>query len=812
MKNPFRRGIDKGSKLEQLLKNAPTPTTNFEEEKQRRENYVGSGLVANSVFEEDLYITLQTCKCGGFHQKIRQSLRPEGKEGPYYDNIDAKCTKCGAEKEFVFDVTRFFGDPRFYGKINPFDRPSSIVDIVDWSNITLKSIMHFKMKEAIIKKASRKERESMRQEQKYTLDRVLELIDEQLKFYPAGAKFPDRDAFFNNPEISGEEKNTYTKERVLKLKDMVENKMYKEVNKELAGKSFRLRHGGSIGAIILSLLLMRACVRTNWDMLGEDYIKIFNTYVGNKSETRSKKIAGVTQVQLSQEELKAKTTQNERNLALSLSNWETYAEKRLEELIKKNEYIPENPGFNEKNVKIANSIREAYLSIFLTGIQNPSHLSKWLPVKDEMFESEGRFYDRVSVKCMGCNSEKEFIFDITEFYLLDQEHYDELNPLNRTSVLIDITQWAILSKLGALNIEMDNVIFAETGKEFSKTKIKKNIDRALVYINEGLRFFQKGRKYALSNAFFNPRRSVDMKMFEEYSIDKFLGYRSEIESKFGKLEGVVDNSSIAETNTDKNEKTLENLATESLKSKTDITPVEATEPDSDFELEKKRRASYEGKGLVVNSVNEEYVYIKLQEHECGGSYEGIRGLKGFKPGGHHKVIDGIHYDLVDAECTKCGSKKEFSFDISRFYGDLRLYSLTNLNPFDRPSSVIDLNEWFRLINSEIRNTKDENKTMKEKVVTSLNIIMYATEALKFYHSESESPSEDAFFNSPGITEAGRKRVNREDLIKLVKKSAYSVFKTELERQLKEGNITQEKYNESKIKLDEAKDKIDKTKY
>ena len=100
--------------------------------KEKRGKYEADGLVANSTIEEHLYIGLQQCKCGKPYNPefIHQALKI--KERSAYDIIEIKCTNCSAEKSFEFDINRFFGDQRLYGVINPFDRPSSIIDIVEW--------------------------------------------------------------------------------------------------------------------------------------------------------------------------------------------------------------------------------------------------------------------------------------------------------------------------------------------------------------------------------------------------------------------------------------------------------------------------------------------------------------------------------------------------------------------------------------------------------------------------------------------------------------------------------------------------------
>ncbi len=63
----------------------------------------------NNVAEEYDYVANQHCKCGGELEAVGQKFD----EVPYpHDILFAKCEKCSAKRQFLFDVGSFF--PRDY--------------------------------------------------------------------------------------------------------------------------------------------------------------------------------------------------------------------------------------------------------------------------------------------------------------------------------------------------------------------------------------------------------------------------------------------------------------------------------------------------------------------------------------------------------------------------------------------------------------------------------------------------------------------------------------------------------------------------
>jgi hypothetical protein len=64
-------------------------------------------IVVNSVAEEYRYLRRQRCVCGDRYQLLFQLLRQQ--EERHFDELHARCEKCGAERDFLFDISSFFG-------------------------------------------------------------------------------------------------------------------------------------------------------------------------------------------------------------------------------------------------------------------------------------------------------------------------------------------------------------------------------------------------------------------------------------------------------------------------------------------------------------------------------------------------------------------------------------------------------------------------------------------------------------------------------------------------------------------------------
>ena len=63
-------------------------------------------IKVNDISEEYKYIKENKCDCGGEFGSIEQSL--QFRDGVNVDVHKAFCNNCGANKEFVFDISSFF--------------------------------------------------------------------------------------------------------------------------------------------------------------------------------------------------------------------------------------------------------------------------------------------------------------------------------------------------------------------------------------------------------------------------------------------------------------------------------------------------------------------------------------------------------------------------------------------------------------------------------------------------------------------------------------------------------------------------------
>lgn len=64
-------------------------------------------IAVDSVEEEYAIIAAERCACGGRFHVVRQSLVRSGDRS--YDLLEAICQRCGQPREFLFDVSAFFG-------------------------------------------------------------------------------------------------------------------------------------------------------------------------------------------------------------------------------------------------------------------------------------------------------------------------------------------------------------------------------------------------------------------------------------------------------------------------------------------------------------------------------------------------------------------------------------------------------------------------------------------------------------------------------------------------------------------------------
>ena len=68
---------------------------------------VSQAIKVNGIPEEYAYLAKQRCACGGSLTREAQALLELG--GKKYDQLTARCEKCGQEQRFLFDINSFFG-------------------------------------------------------------------------------------------------------------------------------------------------------------------------------------------------------------------------------------------------------------------------------------------------------------------------------------------------------------------------------------------------------------------------------------------------------------------------------------------------------------------------------------------------------------------------------------------------------------------------------------------------------------------------------------------------------------------------------
>jgi hypothetical protein len=74
----------------------------------------GDTMAVNHVDEEYRYLRAALCECGGSWKPHRQALMHI--DGRPHDKLSPVCTSCGKEGRFVFDISRFFGEPFLVGR------------------------------------------------------------------------------------------------------------------------------------------------------------------------------------------------------------------------------------------------------------------------------------------------------------------------------------------------------------------------------------------------------------------------------------------------------------------------------------------------------------------------------------------------------------------------------------------------------------------------------------------------------------------------------------------------------------------------
>ncbi|NVM53577.1 MAG: hypothetical protein HWN66_07710 [Candidatus Helarchaeota archaeon] len=68
-----------------------------------------SARVVNSVPEEYSIVKTIKCDCGGDLKVLMQSLIEHEKK--FYDILSCECKQCKKQREFIFNINSFFGNP-----------------------------------------------------------------------------------------------------------------------------------------------------------------------------------------------------------------------------------------------------------------------------------------------------------------------------------------------------------------------------------------------------------------------------------------------------------------------------------------------------------------------------------------------------------------------------------------------------------------------------------------------------------------------------------------------------------------------------
>lgn len=70
---------------------------------------IETALAVEGISQEYAWVAAFTCVCGYWgNLEVQLQALIQGDEGRYYDRLDTKCTACGVERSFYFDVTKLF--------------------------------------------------------------------------------------------------------------------------------------------------------------------------------------------------------------------------------------------------------------------------------------------------------------------------------------------------------------------------------------------------------------------------------------------------------------------------------------------------------------------------------------------------------------------------------------------------------------------------------------------------------------------------------------------------------------------------------
>ncbi len=93
----------------------------------------------HSVSQEYWYIKRHLCICGGHFEKEMQSLIQH--DGKPSDRLITKCSDCGLRREFIFDISTFYGDENFMDQLQLFKLLEQAQDIDERMRAKLTAVL-----------------------------------------------------------------------------------------------------------------------------------------------------------------------------------------------------------------------------------------------------------------------------------------------------------------------------------------------------------------------------------------------------------------------------------------------------------------------------------------------------------------------------------------------------------------------------------------------------------------------------------------------------------------------------------------------
>lgn len=136
-------------------------------------------LPTNCIPEEYTYMESCPCPCGAVGYELVQQSLNTGSNGAMWDELSARCSTCGAERTFCFDVSQCVG------KTVP-EKPSQLFDLVEWTMV----LFHF-MRIPLTGEEGKDLTLRMRS---------WVAVEQALLFFDEGVETPRAEAFFHTTE------------------------------------------------------------------------------------------------------------------------------------------------------------------------------------------------------------------------------------------------------------------------------------------------------------------------------------------------------------------------------------------------------------------------------------------------------------------------------------------------------------------------------------------------------------------------------------------------------------------------------------